>query len=134
MIAGGYTQDETIFQAKLLDYDATVSQTSILAYYPSDNFEDHKLFQIYIYPSEIAVSTMGSVTAIATPTDSDPTPDLPMYAVLIDELNPYTAVDRSIFILLLEEESFAVNQEFELYLPFIWGALYTIDAQSLVYR
>lgn len=80
------------------------------------------------------VSTEGSVVAIATPMDSDPSPDLPMYAVLLDELNPARWESRPTFILLIEEATFAILREIELHLGVEYDGSYSLDAQSLLYR
>ena len=45
MIAGGYTQDETIFVQELREGKDDIQKTApILAYYPVDNFDDVRVY------------------------------------------------------------------------------------------
>lgn len=54
MLAGGYSQDETIFN-KELDKEVEQKVAPILAYYPATNYAEVKVFQIYIWPAALSM-------------------------------------------------------------------------------
>ena len=64
MLAGGYTQDETIF---VYNIDETFNQTAvpILALYPMNDFSQAKLYQIYIWPTGMEIGLQGRVAAVS---------------------------------------------------------------------
>ena len=59
VLAGGYSQDETLFMNKGIDtYDTETTSTTvpILAYYPAYDTENFKMFQIYLWPSVLPIT------------------------------------------------------------------------------
>ena len=66
MLAGGYTQDESIFiQTIRPDIDDAQIQVPILAYYPYSSFNDVKIYQVHIWPSSMPISQEGRVVAVS---------------------------------------------------------------------
>ena len=52
MIAGGYTQDDTIFVNWMREgVDVAQNTVPILAYYPADDASNAQVFQVYIWPT-----------------------------------------------------------------------------------
>ena len=84
MLAGGYTQDATIFIARMREYqDDEQTTVPILAYYPADNFEDVRLYQVYIWPTGMPIGISGRVVAVSTLAEA-PVGDV-RYSVLLDQ-------------------------------------------------
>ena len=109
MIAGGYTQDETIFVNRLRGLLDDIQYTApILAYYDADSFEPPRIFQIFVWPVSLTIGKNGKVTAVSYANS--------YLSVLLDSLAPpfdSSKRRRQSYALILNN-SFEVLAEYEI--------------------
>lgn len=111
MLAGGYSQDETVFNSEI---DNQVVQTSvpILAYYPVHDFAQAKVFQMYLWPTILPIGKSGKVAAVAISSGS-PAPTY--YSVLLDQIDTFIPRYSSNFLYaLLLDQDFKTVVEYEI--------------------